>query len=58
MTDRETLFDRCAEDRLNQNLMRMRQAKLVPTRKAYSWPEILLWGAVGAAALLAATGWL
>lgn len=22
------------------------------------WPEVLIWGAVGAAALLAATGWL
>ena len=38
MTDRETLFDRCPEDRLNQNLMRMRQAKLCDdSRPSWTW---------------------
>lgn len=62
MTDRETLFDRCPEDRA-LDLMRMRQAQMetpwdVAKQHAHRWPQILVWGVVGATALLAATGWL
>ena len=57
MTDEEVFYDRTPHDRFLE-----RQAEETPLsvfqRHVHRWPELLIWVAVVATAMLAATGWI